>query len=374
MKLPLLTAPILALALSGCLSAADAPKAATAPFASQELARFNEPWAMTFLPDRRLLVSEKQGKLKLHTLGGNTGEVSGVPKVAYGGQGGFGDVVLHPRYADNGWVYLSFVEAGGDGNFGAAVARAKLVLDDAGSGKLEEVSVIWRQVPKKSGRGHFGHRIAFAPNGDLFISSGERQEFTPAQDMQANLGKIIRLGDDGSVPKDNPFADQGEIAAQVWSLGHRNPLGIAFDAKGRLWEIEHGPDGGDEFNRIERGSNYGYPVVSNGNHYDGRDIPDHDTHPEFNAPEISWTPVIAPGDFIFYSGKLFPEWQGNALAAGMASKALVRIAIDGDTAREVERYDMGERIREVEQGPDGAVYVLEDGANARLLKLTPKGS
>lgn len=374
MKSPLLGIPILALALTGCLNAADAPQAAPAPFVSTELARFNEPWAMTFLPDGRLLITEKQGKLKLHAIGGATGEVSGVPKVAYGGQGGFGDVVLHPKFAESGWVYLSYVEAGDDGDFGAAVARAKLVLDDQGGGKLDDLSVIWRQVPKKGGRGHFGHRMAFAPNGDLYISSGERQEFTPAQDMAANLGKIIRLHDDGSVPKDNPFADQGELAAQVWSLGHRNPLGIAFDGQGRLWEIEHGPMGGDEFNRIERGSNYGYPIVSNGSHYDGRDIPDHDTHPEFNAPEISWTPVIAPGDFIFYSGKLFGDWQGNALAAGLASKALVRIAVDGDTAREVERYDMGERIREVEQGPDGAVYLLEDGGNARLLKLTPKGN
>jgi glucose/arabinose dehydrogenase len=155
-------------------------------------------------------------------------------------------------------------------------------------------------------------------------------------------------------------------------LGHRNPLGIAFDGKGRLWEIEHGPAGGDEFNLIERGSNYGYPIVSDGDHYDGRDIPDHSTRPEFNAPETTWTPVIAPGGLIHYSGELFPEWRGNFLAAGMSSKALVRIAIDGDTAKEAARYDMGQRIREVEQGPDGAVYLLEDGRDGRLLKLTPK--
>jgi glucose/arabinose dehydrogenase len=156
-------------------------------------------------------------------------------------------------------------------------------------------------------------------------------------------------------------------------LGHRNPLGLAFDASGRLWELEHGPWGGDEFNLIERGANYGWPVVSNGNHYDGKDIPDHVTRPEFNPPEVSWTPVIAPGDFIFYSGALFTDWQGNALAAGMASKALVRIEIDGDTAREAERFAMDKRIREVEQGPGGAVYLLEDGIDARLLKLTPSG-
>lgn len=363
---------ILGLALTACANAASAPDPTPAPFVSSELARFNEPWAMTFLPDGRLLITEKQGKLKLHALGGETGDVSGVPEVAYGGQGGFGDVVVHPQFSDNGWVYLSYAEEGDDNTFGAAVARAKLVVDDNGGGKLEDLAVIWRQVPKVTGRGHFGHRLAFAANGDLYISSGDRQKFTPAQDMQANLGKIIRLIDDGSVPKDNPFADQGDIAAQVWSLGHRNPLGMAFDGQGRLWEIEHGPAGGDEFNRVERGSNYGYPIVSDGDHYDGRDIPDHSTRPEFNAPEIVWTPVIAPGGLIHYSGDLFPEWRGNFLAAGLSSKALVRISIDGDSAKEAARYDMGQRIREVEQGPDGAIYLLEDGPNARLLKLTPK--
>jgi glucose/arabinose dehydrogenase len=363
---------ILNLSLAGCVNAASAPEPTPAPFVSSELGRFNEPWAMTFLPDGRLLVSEKQGRLKLHEIGGKTGDVSGVPEVAYGGQGGFGDVVLHPQFARNAWVYLSYAEQGEDNTRGAAVARARLVFDKSGGGKLDELAVIWRQVPKKSGRGHYGHRIAFAPDGDLYISSGDRQEFTPAQDMQSNLGKIIRLNDDGSVPQDNPFVDQGGVAAEVWSLGHRNPLGIAFDGKGRLWEIEHGPRGGDEFNLIERGSNYGYPIVSDGDHYDGRDIPDHSTRPEFNAPETTWTPVIAPGGLIHYSGDLFPEWRGNFLAAGMSSKALVRIVIDGDTAKEAARYDMRQRIREVEQGPDGAIYLLEDGRDARLLKLTPK--
>ena len=368
---PLLAAS-LSLTLSAC-SFADAPPASPAPFKAEEVARFDEPWAMTFLPDGRLLVTEKRGKLKVHTIGGATGEIGGVPEVAYGGQGGFGDVVLHPKFAQNQWVYLSYAEAGDDDTVGAAVARAKLALNDAGGGELQGLAVIWRQSPKVSGRGHFGHRIAFSPDGYLYISSGERQHFDPAQDMSGNLGKMVRLNDDGSVPADNPFADQGGVAAQVWSLGHRNPLGIAFDAQGRLWEIEHGPAGGDEFNLIERGSNYGYPIVSNGDHYDGRDIPDHATRPEFNAPEISWTPVIAPGDVIFYRGDLFGEWNGDALIAGLGSEALVRVEIDGTSAREAARYDMGERIRAVEQGPDGAVWLLEDGGNARLLKLTPAG-
>lgn len=371
---PALTTTVAAAPVAPAKAAPQPSATAAAPFAVEELGRFSEPWAMTFLPDGRLLITEKKGKLKLYALGGASTDVSGVPAVAYGGQGGLADVVLHPDYVHNGRVYLSFVEAGEQQSSGGAVARAKLVLGADGAGALTDLEVIWRQQPKLDGAGHFGQRIAFGPDGHLYISSGERQHFDPAQDMSGNLGKIVRLNDDGSVPTDNPFADQGGPAAQVWTLGHRNPLGLAFDVAGRLWCLEHGPMGGDEFNRIERGSNYGWPIVSNGNHYDGKDIPDHATRPEFNAPEISWTPVIAPGDFIFYSGSQFPAWQGNALAAGLASRALVRIAIDGDSAREVERYDMGQRIREVEQGPDGAVYLLEDGIDARLLKLTPKAA
>ena len=209
----------------------------------------------------------------------------------------------------------------------------------------------------------------------MWISSSERQKFDPAQDMKTNLGKIIRLNDDGSVPADNPFARQGGVAAQVWSLGHRNALGLAFDAQGRLWEHEMGPKGGDELNLIERGRNYGYPLVSNGDHYDGRVIPDHDTRPEFAAPTISWNPVISPAGLVFYSGDRFPQWKGDAFIGGLSSKSLVRIEFDGTQAREAARYDMGERIREVEQGPDGSLWLLEDGndgSGGRLLKLSPQ--
>jgi glucose/arabinose dehydrogenase len=349
--------------------------AATAgkPFDATPMGTFDEPWAMTFLNDRQLLVTEKKGALKLVMLGGATGEVSGVPKVAYGGQGGLGDVVLHPQFASNKLVYLSYAEAGDGGMRGAAVARAKLTLDDRGGGKLSDVKVIWRQVPKVSGQGHYGHRIAFGPDGHLWISSGERQKFDPAQDMQSNLGKLVRLNDDGSVPKDNPFADKGEVSAQVWSLGHRNPLGIAFDSKGELWNIEMGPAGGDELNLVKRGGNYGYPIVSNGDHYDGRPIPDHDTRPEFNTPAVWWTPVISPASFIIYSGSEFPDWRGDGFIGGLSSQALVRVEFDGDKAREAERYAMGKGVREVEQGPDGAIWLLEDGDGGRLLKLTAPG-
>lgn len=350
--------------------AATAPQTQAAPFAITEIGSFNEPWAMAFLPDGRLLVTEKAGQLKLVEPGGRVGNITGVPGVAYGGQGGLGDVVPHPGFANNGLLYLSYAEADASGKRGAVVARAKLAFGPDGGGALSDLAVIWRQQPKIDGEGHYGHRIAFGPDGKLWISSGERQQFDPAQDMGGNLGKIIRLNDDGSVPADNPFASQGGVAAQVWSLGHRNPLGIAFDAQGRLWEIEMGPRGGDELNLIERGRNYGWPIVSNGDHYDGRNIPDHSTAPQFEAPKISWTPVIAPGDFIIYSGDEFPAWKGNGFAAGLASQALVRIEFEGSTARETARYDMGKRIREVEQGPKGDLWLLEDGAGARLLKLS----
>ena len=350
------------------IAASDMP-----PFTATEVAKFDEPWAMAFLPDGRLLVTEKKGALKLVDLAtGEVGDITGVPKVDYGGQGGFGDIALHPDYADNHVVYVSYAEAGDDDTRGGAVARGTLALDDSGGGKLEGLEVIWRQVPKVAGRGHYGHRLLFGSDGKLWITSSERQKFDPAQDMQSNLGKMIRLDDDGSVPADNPFADQGGVAAQVWSLGHRNLLGIDFDAQGRLWEVEMGPKGGDELNLIERGGNYGYPIVSNGDHYDGRDIPDHDTRPEFDAPKAWWNPVISPSSLLIYSGGMFPDWKGDALIGGLSSQSLVRVVFDGDEAREAQRFDMGQRIRAVEQGPDGAVWLLEDGTGARLLKLTPR--
>ena len=374
---------------NGAMPAAEpaAKAAATAPagdrsqgegFDTTELASFDHPWAMTFLPDGRLLVTEMGGRLKLFDPAtGAIGDVGGVPEVRHAGQGGFGDVVLHPGFADNRLVYISYVEAGDRGLSGSAVARARLALDETGGGALEDLEVIWRQQPKLDGNGHFGQRIAFGPDGMLWISSSERQHFDPAQDMATNLGKIVRLHDDGSVPADNPFADQGGVAAQVWSLGHRNVLGLAFDAQGQLWAHEMGPMGGDELNRIERGANYGYPIVSNGDHYDGREIPDHDTRPEFRAPVVSWNPVISPAGLVFYDGDLFPAWQGDAFIGGLSSQSLVRIEFDGDGAREAERFDMGRRIREVEQGPDGALWLLEDGSRGgggALLKLTPAGA
>ncbi|GLX15382.1 dehydrogenase [Pseudomonas straminea] len=353
--------------------AADALPQEQWPFTAEPRATLDEPWAMTFLPDGTLLVTEKRGVLKhLDPKTGKSHDIAGVPEVAYGGQGGFGDVILHPDFANNQYVYISYAEAGDGDTRGAAVARAKLQLNDDGSGALTELSVIWQQTPKVSGAGHYGHRLAFGPDGKLWITSSERQKFSPAQDMKSNLGKLVRLNDDGSLPADNPFADQGGVAAQVWSLGHRNMLGLAFDANDKLWVHEMGPAGGDELNLIVRGENYGYPEVSNGDHYGGKPIPDHDTRPEFAAPKITWNPVISPAGFVIYQGERFPGWNGAGLIGGLSSQALVRVAFDGDNAREAERYDMGARIREVEQGPDGSIWLLEDGADGRLLELLPK--
>lgn len=338
---------------------------------AESFGAFNEPWAMAFLPDGNLLVTEKAGTLLLiHLDDGSRVPVLGVPMVAYGGQGGLGDVILHPQYKDNHWIYLSYAEQDTSGKKGAVVARARFRSVSANP-KLEDLEVIWRQSPKVRGNGHYSHRLAFSPDGHLFITSGDRQKQTPAQSWEQNLGKVIRINADGSVPPDNPFQDKGELAKTFWSIGHRNLLGIAFDKHGQLWTHEMGPKDGDEFNLIIGGDNYGWPIVSWGDQYSGISIPDHDTRPEFNAPEVYWVPTVAPAGLIIYSGSMFPNWQGNAFIGGLRSKSLLRIRIEDTQADEVERFAMGKRIREVEQGPKGAIWVLEDKKGGRLLRLTP---
>lgn len=369
----LITASLVAAACQPVASDAAPASSSDKPFDVAVIADFDEPWAMTFVPgSNRALITEKKGKLLLWEADGPVVEITGVPTVAYGGQGGLGDVILHPDFANNQFVYLSYAEAG-EGGFGAAVARAKLDLTKDRPA-LNELQVIWRQEPKVSGQGHYGHRLAFGPDGMLYISSGDRQKFDPAQDLNQNLGKIIRLTDGGMVPSDNPFYDQGRVKSQVWSYGHRNPLGIAFDAEGRLWNQEMGPAGGDELNLVKKAANYGYPKVSNGDHYDGRNIPDHAAGDGFEAPKVFWNPAISPGGLMIYSGDLFKGWKGSAFLGGLGSTSLVRVQLNGENAGKADQWNMDARIREVEQGPDGAIWLLEDGksgSEGRLLKLTP---
>ena len=344
------------------------PAPTTTAVTRTPVASFDNPWAMVFLPDGQLLVTEKPGRLQLVTQAGVKTQVTGVPAVTYSGQLGFQDVILDPGFATNRVVYLSYAEPASGGRSALAVARATLTTGSAP--RLDSLSVIWRAVPATTG-GQLGARLAFSPDGHLFVSTGERQQGAPAQDMGGTLGKIVRLNADGSVPAGNPFAATSGARPESWTLGHRNPYGLVFARDGRLFESEMGPAGGDEFNLITAGKNYGWPNVSEGDNYDGTPIPRHATNPAYTAPLTSWTPVIAPGGMIEYRGTRFSGWDGDFILAGLAAQAIVRVRVSGTTAREAGRIDLGARIREVEQGPDGAIWVLEDGSGGRLIRLDP---
>ena len=333
-------------------------------FRVSPVATLPNPWAMAVLPDSSFLVTDKSGALRtVATDGRVSSPIPGVPVVKFEGQGGLLDVAIHPDFATNRLVYLSFAEAGLNGTSGLALGRGKYV-----NGRLQSFAVIWRDR-SKTGGGHFSGRIVFAPDKTLFLTSGDRQQATPAQVLSSTQGKVLHMTAGGNPAPDNP-----NPKSRVWTLGHRNPLGIAFDASGTLWTHEHGPQGGDEINVIERNTNYGWPLVSNGRNYGSPtdDIPNHDARPEFNAPETWWDPSIAPSGMIIYSGSVFPQFAGNMFLGGLASQALIRVTLTGKTASETVRYAMGARIREVEQGPDGAIWVLEDGSTGRLLRLTPR--
>jgi glucose/arabinose dehydrogenase len=352
-------------------TSAAAQPPASLPFQVQVVTDFESPWAMTFLPDGRMLITEKAGTLYVVSADGQRRtRIDGIPAVSSEGQGGLMDVVLHPGFAKNRFVYFSYSEAS-QGGKGVVLARGTFA--DGEQPALQNVETLFRATPYVTGNGHYSGRIAFSKDGYLFFTNGERQKFDPAQDPKATLGKVLRLKDDGTPAPDNPLAAKGFHPA-VWSYGHRNLLGIAFDASGNLWEQEMGPQGGDEVNLILPGRNYGYPIVSDGDHYDGKPIPDHDTRPEFEKYKVNWTPVISPAGLIVYSGKLWPQWKGDLFIGGLSSKALIRVDVDGTNARKGDQWPMGERIREPEEGPDGTIWLLEDGqrgGQGRLLKLTP---
>ena len=337
---------------------------------AEPTATLDSPWAMTFLPDGRILVTEKGGTLVLLSAEGRPlGQVSGVPDTAVVGQGGLADVRLHPDFETNRLVYLSHIERG-DGGAGGVVVRGRLEITRDG-GRLRDLERIWTQQPKMGGGRHFSLRMAFGADGHLFITTGDRGRQTPGQAMDMNLGKIVRLNDDGSIPADNPFANRGGVAAEFWTVGHRNALGIEFAPDGDLWASEMGPRGGDELNLIRRGENYGWPVVSEGVNYSGVPIPDHATKPRFMPPVVAWVPSISPGSLEMIEGTLFSEWAGDAALGALSGEALVIVDIEDDAFASEERFEWGHRVREVVEGPDGALWVLEDGSGGRLLRLTP---
>ena len=384
------------------INAGGQAPAAARPFAETALATFENPWKLAFLPDGRMLVTEKPGPVYLVGKDGAKTKIAGTPAVYFKSQAGMLGVFVSPHFAQDQSIYLTYSEPG-EGGSSLAMARAKLVAS-GGTARLDGFKVLWRQLPKGEG-GQFGAVIAFAPDGkSLFLTVGERQRFTPAQDPDSELGKILHLTLDGAPAPGNPMAGKTGAAttplfappknteaaksvqptevrltgpnlapAETWAMGVRTPYGLAFAPDGRLWEIEHGPRGGDELNLIEPGKNYGWPLVSYGVNYDGTPIPSPDTRPDLAKPAIYWVPVIAPGGLMFYTASLFPQWKGSVFTGGLASKTLIRMTVTGADAKPADRWAMDNRIRDVEQGPDGALYLLEDEKQGRLLRLTPKG-
>jgi glucose/arabinose dehydrogenase len=328
------------------------------------------PWGLTFLPDERMLVTERPGRLRLVTKDGQVSPpLKGLPQVYAEGQGGLLDVTLDPNFASNRLVYISYAEPGEGGVAGTAVARGR--LNEAATA-LEGVQVVFRQEPKVKGPNHFGSRLVFSPDGKLFITTGERFAFRPAQNLATDLGKIIRINPDGSVPKDNPFVGREGVRPEIWSYGHRNVQGAAINPEtGALWTDEFGPMGGDEINIPEAGHNYGWPLVSWGQHYNGDNIPDPPTRPDLAQPIYYWNPVISPSGMAFYTGNAFPTWRGNLLIGGLSAQALVRLTLDGAQVTDEQRFAMDDRIRDVNQGPDGFLYLLTDNSDGRILRIAP---
>jgi aldose sugar dehydrogenase len=388
---------------SAQVNAGEQKPEASLPFTMTQVTTLNLPWKIAFLPDGRMLITEKVGGMQLVTQKGDKIPVANTPAVLWRGQGGMLGVYLSPHYATDHAVYLTYSEPG-DGGSSLALARATLKIDkDAAS--LEDLKVIWRDGERGQG-GQFGAEVAFSPDSKyLFLTVGERQRMTPAQDPNQPLGKILRLTLDGKPAPGNPMAGKTGSAtvpvvdppadtetaktnpvvrtytfpgpnltpSETWATGVRTPYGLAFAPDGRLWELEHGPRGGDELNLIEPGKNYGWPLVSYGHNYNGVPIPSPDTRADLAKPVIYWDPVIAPGNLIFYKGAMFKQWNGSALISGLASKALIRVTFDGKGgAKTAERWDIGHRVRDVQVAPDGALWLIEDAKPGGLFRLTPK--
>jgi glucose/arabinose dehydrogenase len=330
------------------------------------------PWGVELLPDGRFLVTERPGRLRVVNRDGRlSAPLTGVPEVYARGQGGLLDVALSPGFAQDRVVYLSFAERG-SGGAGTAVARGRL-----GERGLEDTQVIWRQQPKVDGSyNHWGSRLVFRPDGTLFVTLGDRFVHSErAQDLSTTIGKIVRINPDGSVPRDNPFVGRAGALPEIWSYGHRNVQAAALDARGELWTVEHGARGGDELNNPQPGKNYGWPVITYGVDYSGARIGFGTSHPGMEQPVYYWDPVIAPSGATFYSGTAFPDWRGDLLVGSLRPGALVRLRIANGRVTQEERYldEHGERIRDVREGPDGAIYLLTDSSRGRLIRVEPAG-
>ena len=313
---------------------------------------------------------QRPGRLRIVTLKGEiSAPLKGVPQVFARGQGGLLDVALSPDFSKDRLVYLSFAEPGPNSTAGTALARGRL---NANEDTLEDTAILFRQQPKVDGSQHFGSRIAFSRDGYVFVTTGDRGKMTPAQDPSTHIGAVVRIARDGSAPKDNPFIGKAGARSELWSHGHRNIQGAAIHPQtGALWLHEMGPRGGDEVNIARAGKNYGWPLVSWGDHYDGRDIPDPPTRPEFEGSLHVWKPSIAPSGMAFYAGALFPDWRGSLLAGALVGQGIVRLTLEGERVTGEERIRLGARIRDVKIGPDSAVYALTDEGNGKLLRLSP---
>lgn len=358
--------------LPGPAQRSPTPAAIAAPVRVDTVASgLEHPWGIAFLPDGRVLVTERPGRLRIVDRNGTLSQpLAGVPTVAARGQGGLLDVAIDPRFAENNLVYLSFSEPADDGTSGTSVARGRL-----GASGLENVQVIYRQTPKVRSNMHFGSRLVFDREGRLFITAGDRYNQRPlVQDLSTTIGKVVRINADGTIPRDNPFVSRQGARPEIWSYGHRNVQAAALNPQtGQLWTVEHGARGGDELNRPEAGKNYGWPVITYGVDYSGVRIGEGTQREGMEQPVYYWDPVIAPSGMTFYTGDAFPAWRGSAFVGSMNPGALVRLTIDNDRVTREERYlgSIG-RVRDVQQGPDGFLYLITDADNGSLLRVAPR--
>jgi aldose sugar dehydrogenase len=356
-----------------------APQPAELPEVTQEVVAEGLPqlWALEFLPDGDMLVTAKEGAMHIISADGKAGPaIEGVPEVDARGQGGLLDVALAPDFESSNQIFFSFAEPRGDGN-GTSVASATLVADGSGGGTLEDVTVIFRQMPSYDGTKHFGSRLVFGPNAELYVTVGERSDVEPrvqSQDLGSGLGKVFRIDTSGEPLEDNPFVGEEGAQPEIWSYGHRNTQSAALDSEGRLWTVEHGPRGGDELNMPEAGLNYGWPEITYGLEYSGEEVGEGITAKEgLEQPVYYWDPVIAPSGMALYTGDEFPEWEGAFLIGGLVSRGIVVVHLDDGLVAFEERVPLGARVRDVKVGPDGAVYAVTDAATSQILRLTRGG-